>query len=132
MDKEGRILKINEDVYDEVIGDFLTEGLVPERGKVLAIVDILKELGIIKIKTSDISSNGFPVSVKSMALADENGEILKELSKDDVVSMLDSIKKVRSMILDNADRRKFLDAVVEYWYDGKIKKNGLLPTNFIK
>ena len=105
---------------------------MPERGKVLAIVDILKELGIIKIKTSDISSNGFPVSVKSMALADENGEILKELSKDDVVSMLDSIKKVRSMILDNADRRKFLDAVVEYWYDGKIKKNGLLPTNFIK
>ena len=47
MNKEGRILKINEDVYDEVIGDFLTEGLVPERGKVLAIVDILKELGII-------------------------------------------------------------------------------------
>lgn len=132
MEKEGRILKIDEDVYDDIIGDFLTEGLVPERGKVLEIVKIINELGIIKIKTSDISSNGFPVSVKSMAIADSNGEILKELSKDDVVSMLDSIKKVRNMFLDDADRRKFLDAVVRYWYDGQIQKNGLLPTNFIK
>ena len=127
-----RTIKITEQHRDEILADILAEGLTPAKEKVLAIVDILKQLNIVKQITADISSNGFLTDVKSMAIADRNGEIVKQLSLPELVSMLDSLPEVRVMFIDDKDRRKFLEEVIKYWFDGKITKNGLLPVNFIK
>ncbi len=123
---------IDEDTHNEVIGKILSENLVPGREKVLRIVELLNQHGIIRIKTNDISPNGFPIDVKSMAITDQNGQILKEMSLSELVGMLDSLSEVRRMFKDDEDRKKFLETVIKYWYNGQIEKNGLMPVNFIK
>ncbi len=129
---KNRVIKITEQHKEDIFADIIAEGLIPAKEKVLAIVDIIKRLHIIKQITADISSNGFLTDVKSMAIVDRNGEILKQLSLTDLVAMLDSLPEVRVMFIDDKDRRKFLEEVIKYWFDGKISKNGLLPVNFIK
>ena len=127
-----RTIKITEQHRDEILGNILTEGLTPAKEKVLAVVDALKRLNIQKEIGADISPNGFPQDVKSMGIADRNGVILQHLSLGELVSMLDSMPEIRVMIIDDKDRRKFLEEVIKYWFDGKISKNGLLPVNYIK
>jgi len=127
-----RIIKITEQHKEDIFGNILIEGLTPVKEKVLAVVDTLKRLNIQKEIGADISPNGFLQDVKSMGIADRNGQILKYVTLNELVSMLDSLPEIRVMIIDDKDRRKFLEEVIKYWFDGKISKNGHLPVNFIK
>lgn len=131
MEKKKRIL-ISEEAHNEAIESILAENFVPGREKVLRIVELLKEYNIIPVKTCDISSNGLPTKVKSMAITDGQGQILKELTLAELVSTLDSLTDVQRMFKDDKDRRKFIETVIRYWYDGKITKDGLMPVNYIK
>lgn len=130
--KDKKTIIINEDLQEKIVAEILAESLVPVKEKVLVVVNLLKKHRIIKQVTDDISPNGFTKEVKSFAISDRNGQPLKQLTLDEVVGMMDSLPEIRVMFKDDDDRKKFLEEVIKYWFDGKIQPNGLLPVNFIK
>ncbi len=130
--KDKKTIIINEDLQEEIIGEILVEGLVPIKELVLSVVEELKKQGIVARETDDIDTNGFRKRVKTIAIVDIDGNPLKPLEVDELVGMLDSIPRIRAMVKDDTDRRKFLKTVIEYWKNDEIKDNGLLPISYIK
>ena len=130
--KDKKTIIINEDLQEEIIGEILAEGLVPIKELVLSVVEELKKQGIVARETDDIDTNGFRKRVKTIAIVDIDGNPLKPLEVDELVGMLDSIPRIRAMVKDDTDRRKFLKTVIEYWKNDEIKDNGLLPISYIK
>ena len=130
--KNKKTIIIDEDLQEEIIGEILVEGLVPIKELVLSVVEELKKQGIATRETDDIDTNGFRKRVKTIAIVDIDGNPLKPLEVDELVGMLDSIPRIRAMVKDDTDRRKFLKTVIEYWKNDEIKDNGLLPISYIK
>lgn len=130
--KNKKVIIINEKTQEDIVSEILTESLVPAKEKVLMVIELLKKNRIIKTKTDDIDANGFGTEIKAFAIADREGQILKPLNIDELVGMLDSLPEIQVMFKDENDRKKFLKAVLQYWFDDEIKPNGMLPVNFIK
>lgn len=105
----------------------INEAFHPERAKVLAVKEYLDKM--FKRTSSFDIVDGYPKKIGSVALMG-GSEALKIMDYEEALLMLDD--HFHDMIKDDKDRRKFLGAVLKYWYTKDITPEGILPVNVIK
>lgn len=78
---------------------------------------------------SRVGANGLPENVKIVAMIDGNGQVLKNMYKDQVKDLL--IDHFSNMFLDEDERDRFMKQVLEDWYNNKIGTFGTLSVNAV-
>ena len=76
---------------------------------------------------SKVGDNGLPKMLNIVAMVDANGEVLKNMYKDQVKELL--IDHFSNMFLNADEREKFMKQVLNDWYDNKIGTFGTLSVN---
>lgn len=94
--------------------------------KVLIVKKFL-DGGFKRGKLSTVGNDGLPFMMPIIAMMDENGEVLKNLYKEQLLELM--IDKYQSMFRNKDERRKFLNQVLNDWYDNKIGTFGTLSVN---
>ena len=123
----GKIVILSEESAKCVRRGLLNESFHPVRAQVLKVKRYLDSM-FVRDKQYDIDADGMPVK-KATAVMMSDGQALKSMGVEngELLSLLDD--RFRDMIKNDSDRRKFLNAVIKYWYTGDISKEGMLPVN---
>ena len=122
-----RVIVINEDAARGVWVSTLNEAFHPLRWHVLKVKEYLDKT-FVRDAIDDVDEQGMPLK-RPMVDIVRNGQILRQMDGVELLMHLDD--KFMGLIKDDADRKKFLKAIVNYWYAGKISKEGLLPVNVL-
>lgn len=120
---------ITEDIEHEIVSDILAEAFYPDHKLVIEIKDFLDD-NFSKKEMDDVDANGYPTKSHSVALLSNNGQELKLMQLDELLSMLDD--KFHDKFDDDKYRKKFLKQVIIDWWNKKIDRNGVLSVNSIK
>lgn len=80
----------------------------------------------VKDELTDIDADGRIRYNRVADWMDKNGNVVSQPDLDKVVRMLDSENSIRSLIKNDGVRKKFLNAVVNAWYDGLIENTGII------
>ena len=82
-----------------------------------------------KGQLSTVGKNGLPEALSIVAMIDGNGEVLKNLYKEQLEELL--IDHFSNMFLDKDERGRFMKQVVKDWYENKIGVFGTLSRNYV-
>jgi len=121
----GKIVILSEESAKCVRRGVLNESFHPLRAQVLKVKRYLDSM-FVRDKQYDIDADGMPVK-KATAVMMSDGQALKAMNGEELLSLLDD--HFGDIIKNDSDRRKFLKAVINYWYTGDISKEGMLPVN---
>lgn len=130
MVRQRRTIVITEEAEQNLISDLLAEAFYPTSAKVLLIKDIL-DANFERQKLDSLDGNGHPIKEKSVVLMSSDRQPLKTLNMKELLRYLDDNEKIRKMVTNDNDRRKFLEQVITDWYNNRIKSNGILSVNHL-
>ena len=78
---------------------------------------------------SKVGDDGLPQLMDIVAMIDGNGDVLKNLYKEQLTELL--IDHFSNMFLNHDERGRFMKQVVEDWYGNKIGPFGTLSKNYV-
>ena len=124
QENNNPVIVLSEEQLDYV----LSESFHPKSSMVLMVKGYLDK-NFNHSYIDDMDTNGYPQRIPVVVWVNSNGDSLKTLSTDDLLSMLDD--KFNSLIKDDDDRRRFLKQVIKDWFRKKITHDGLLSVNIV-
>ena len=125
------MLNINKPVIvlsDKQVDCMLSESFHPKSSMVIMVKEYLDK-NFKQSYIDDMDTNGYPQRIPVVVWVNSNGDSLKTLSTDDLLSMLDD--KFNSLIKDDDDRRRFLKQIIKDWFSKRITHDGLLSVNVV-
>jgi len=96
--------------------------------KVLIVKKYLDN-GFKRGQIEQIGNNGMPEITNIAAMLSSNGEVLRNMLKDELQDLL--IEKYKNMFLDKLERQLFMKQVVNDWFNNKIGTFGTLSVNHL-
>jgi len=119
---------INEN-QAELLGQTLREQQYPIDPEKVLLVKQFLDCNFVKAMMDNIGNDGYPCQLEIVAMKAPNGNILKNMYKEDLLDLL--IDKYKNIYLDHDQRRKFLGQVMDDWYHNKIGLYGSLSVNHL-
>lgn len=136
--KKKRTFIITEDEEQSLIGKILTEVFYPTTEKVLLVTKFLDK-NFARQMLDSLDDNGYPTKENTVVWLSKEKQPLKTLKTltksigdDELLRILDDQPKIRKMISNETDRKKFLRQVIKNWfYRDEGIKNGMLTVNYL-
>lgn len=79
-------------------------------------------------KMNSISPNGYPTKTNIIGMKGNNGEVIKNMSFEQVLDLLED--KFHYIYSDQEKRSRFLKQLLKDWYNKKITNEGMLSVNY--
>lgn len=136
--KKKKNIIITEEEEQSLIGKILTEVFYPTTEKVLLVTNFLDK-NFARQMLDSLDDNGYPTKENTVVWLSKEKQPLKTLKTltksigdDELLRILDDQPKIRKMISNETDRKKFLRQVIKNWfYRDEGIKNGMLTVNYL-
>ena len=126
---EKKRIVITERQSEEITGMIISEAFndiyVLNPHCVLAVKKYLDK-NFRKDEATDIDADGKIVYNRIADWIDKHGNVVSQPSLEKVCKMLDSVNDIRKLVKNDSIRKKFIESVVDAWYDDRIDKNGII------
>lgn len=125
-ESKKRNVFITEKQLQLIESNLLTENNYVDTEKVLIVKNFLDKM-FSRATMDGMGSDGYPKRTKIFGMKDANGDIVKNMSFQQMLDLLDD--KFHYIFTEKNKRISFLKQVLTDWYNKKISAEGLLSTN---
>lgn len=126
----SKTIIISEEVEREMYESILAEAFIINNNQTKAICRFLDKTFVPKKQPDVNTADGNPIEVTVCAWVNGNGETLKTMSRNDMITKL--MDEFKDFIKDKESLRKYVTYVYDAWIAKKIDKyTGVGPKNWL-
>lgn len=127
-ENKKRKIFITEEQFNFINETISQEKMIVEPNKVMVVKKFLDK-NFQKGGISSIDEDGYPTTIKIVAMKGTDGQPLKNMNAEQLFYLLQD--KFKGLYSDTNKRDKLLKQIIKDWYKDKISKHGILSVNTI-
>ena len=127
-ENKKRKIFITEEQLNFINESISQEKIIVEPNKVMVVKKFLDK-HFQKGGISSIGEDGYPTTIKIVAMKGTDGQPLKNMNAEQLFYLLQD--KFKGLYADTNKRDKLLKQIIKDWYKDKISKHGMLSVNTI-